>query len=99
MPYVYQTLTIKPEGEKWYSEVEPIKHARHVAWYESYPGLLSVKNIRVDENQHIRIFTFIDQTAYNRYVDERNQRQDYIERQEWVNAHGFTIEVQVTETY
>jgi hypothetical protein len=98
MPYVYQTLIIKPEGERWYSEVEPVKQASYIKWLESYPGLISVKNIRVDENQHIRIITFTDQTAYNRYVAERNQRPDYFERQEWMQSHGFSVEMQESET-
>jgi hypothetical protein len=98
MPYVYQLLTIKPTGEKWYAEVEPVKHADYMKWVESYPGLISVKNVRVDESQHIRTLTFTDQTTYNKYVAERNQRQEYIERQEWMESHGFIAEVQVAET-
>jgi hypothetical protein len=92
MSYLYQSLTIKPEGEKWYAEVDPVNHTSYIKWVESYPGLISVKNIRVDENQHLRIFDFTDETAYNRFVDERNQRQDYIERQQWLDSHGFTVE-------
>lgn len=91
MPFIYQTLTVKPEGEKWYPEIEPIKHASYMKWFESYPGLVNVKNSRPSENEHLRIAKFANKEAYDSFVAERNQRADYIERQQWLDTHGFTV--------
>jgi len=98
MPYVYQTLTTKPAGTKWYPEVEPIKHAEYMKWFESYPGLVKVNNRRLTENEHLRVAQFADQKTYEKFVKERDQREDYIERQAWLNANGVTTEVQIIQT-
>ncbi len=93
MSYMYKTRTIKPENEKWYPDVEPVKHADFMKWFKSYPGVVSFQNRRESENEHIRWVEFSDQESYERFIVERNQREDYIERQQWLESHGFIVEV------
>jgi hypothetical protein len=98
MSYVYQTLTIKPADSKWYPDIEPIKHANYMKWYESHPLITKINNKRLTENEHLRVTQFATEEDYNAFVAERDIREDYIERQHFLNTNGFITEVQIIQT-
>ena len=98
MPYVYQTLTTKPAGAKWYPEVEPVKHASYNTWFESHPLIVKINNRRLTENEHLRVVQFASEEDFNTFCSERNERADYIERQHFLEANGFTVDIQHLKT-
>jgi hypothetical protein len=96
MPVVHQTLTTKPPGGKWYSEVEPVKYAGFRDWVKTYPGIDRVTDRKLTENEHLRITQFNNQEIFDKFMAERDLRKDYIERQQWLNDNGFVVENQTS---
>ena len=96
MPIIHQTLTTKPHEAKWYSEVEPVKYAIFRDWVKTYPGITRVTDKKLTENEHLRTTQFADQQTFDKFMAERDLKEDYIERQQWLLDNKFVIETQTT---
>jgi len=92
--------TTKPEGTFWYiNDIDPA-HVQiandHKQWVNNFPGLIS-KTPDQTESPNVKKQTLVFETeeAYNRFLDERNNKEFWVTRKAYNDTNGIITETEI----
>lgn len=95
MSYTVKVTSVKPDGVRWFSDVNPESFQSYKAWAATIAGTVSVKKERPDENTLVRTYVFENEETYTNFLNENRANVDNLLRQDYNMANGISFVLEV----
>lgn len=97
MPHMIKITSVKPQGIEWIGKLYPEENKRYWDWVRTFPGVLSTGSHPINENTSEITIVFESKLAYDTWVVERTQNQDFVFRANLQVENNISISIEEIE--